>query len=432
MAVNLQRLPDFIMEQDICGKLFTIPGADQSVLRKEMERGFIHYLGEVPLGGSDTYADSPILIPENRLPELHQLTAVLANALDKIVRNYANDKRIRAIYDLDEELNAILTEAADIPYEIGAYRPDFLQAENGELKLCEIGARFPLNGWMISYYMEQVVFDFSFWNKEIPLQILRDMPEQFARLFDADKILTLVMESEKGSEIHWLLDLFRKKGFRVETCRPDELQYNENSVILNGQPVEQFILEMDRTELKKFKPEVLKHIIRHCRYINDVRTLILVHDKRVLAVLYDEAIMRDYLSQTDYDFLRAYLVPAFALNDENLRNKLLQEQNGWVLKESSGGRGEGMYVGHECESENWKEVLTENWKSYMVQEYVKQYTYSVPTGKSTESMHLVGMLLCLNKTLCGPGIFRGSANAVINVHQGRGLIFPVLTGSFSQ
>lgn len=91
-----------------------------------------------------------------------------------------------------------------------------------------------------------------------------------------------------------------------------------------------------------------------------------------------------------------------------------------------------MYIGHECPSEKWRQVLAENGKEYMAQQYVKQHLYTVPVGDHTEQMYLVGMLLCLNKSLCGPGIFRGSANEVINVHQGRGIIFPVLTGAFSQ
>lgn len=420
------------MEESVCAALYRIPGISQLEVREELEKGFVRLLGEIPLGGIDTFADLPVHVSVSRLPEFEKLTAVLADALEKIVRHYAADSRIRAIYDLSDELNSILQEAAAEPYAIGAYRPDFLQAENGQLKICEIGARFPLNGWMISYYMEQVVGSFRFWNTEKPVQLLKHMPEQFEQIFQKEKVLTLVMKSEKGYEIHWLLDILREKGFRSQICKPEELELVENEIQLNGKTAEQFILEMDRTELSLFRPGVLNQLIHHSRYINDVRTLILVHDKRVLAVLNDETIMRDYLDAGDYEFLRSWLVPAFALNDEALIGKLISTRENWVLKQSSGGRGVGMYIGHETEAAVWEKALRENRGEYMVQEYVKQHNYAVPTGNKTETMHLVGMLLCLNRTLCGPGVFRGSSNEVINVHQGRGVIFPMLTGSFSQ
>ena len=420
------------MEESVCAALFRIPGISQLEVREELEKGFVRLLGEIPLGGMDTFADMPVYVSASRLPEFGKLTAVLADALEKIVGHYSSDSRIRAIYDLSEELNLILQEAANEPYSIGAYRPDFLQAENGQLKICEIGARFPLNGWMISYYMEQIIGNFSFWNTEKPVQLLKQMPEQFEQIFQKEKVLTLVMKSEKGNEIHWLLDILNKKGFRSQICKPEELDLGANEILLNGKAVEQFILEMDRTELSLFRPGVLNQIIHHSRYINDVRTLILVHDKRVLAVLNDETIMRDYLDAGDYDFLRSWLVPAFALNNDALISELISTRENWVLKQSSGGRGVGMYIGHETDPVVWEKVLRENRGEYMVQQYVRQHNYPVPTGDKTETMHLVGMLLCLNRTLCGPGVFRGSSNEVINVHQGRGVIFPLLTGTFSQ
>lgn len=411
-------------EKELCGIPYALLKGEQAIIRKEMEQWLAQYLGEIPLGGTNTYADVPVLMRESQLPALQACTVVLEKALAQVVHHYATDSRIQRIYGLDEEFHGMLALAADVPYNVGAFRPDFLQAANGQLKICEIGARFPLNGWMISYYMERVMAQVSIWKGKKTRRVLHNIPDLFLTLFNHEQPLVLVLDTEQGSEIHWLIELFRQKGLMVSIARPKELSIEKGMCVLQGQPVRQFILEMDRTELKNFTPNVLQYIVRHSTYINDIRTLILVHDKRILAVLYDEAIMRDYLSAEEYAIIRPYLIPSFSLHTAQIRKKYREAKNGWVLKQSSGGRGEGMYMGHECTPVLWQDVITNYWKSYMVQEYVQQHPYHLSTAASNETVHLVGMLLCLNKTFCGPGIFRGSSHEVINVHQGRGLIFP--------
>ncbi|QNN42191.1 hypothetical protein [Pedobacter roseus] len=97
-----------------------------------------------------------------------------------------------------------------------------------------------------------------------------------------------------------------------------------------------------------------------------------------------------------------------------------------MLKRNSGGRGIDMYVKSDCETAVWSDIIAKQWPEYMVQEYVPQRWFKYSNGPDKTLINLVGMLLCYNNRSFGPGLFRGSAESVVNVHQGRGVIFPAM------
>ena len=114
------------------------------------------YLGEIPCNGADSFSPVPVVVERKEIARMEKLCQVLNKALASVVNAYFNNESIRSIYNFDEDLNRILGMAKAQPYEVGMYRPDFLQAEDGGIKICEIGARYPINGWMISYYLNVI------------------------------------------------------------------------------------------------------------------------------------------------------------------------------------------------------------------------------------------------------------------------------------
>lgn len=383
------------------------------------------HLGEIPCNGADSFSPIPVAVTRKEIARMDKLCQILNKALTGVVNAYFEDERIRAIYNFDEGLNDILRMAQAQPYQIGMYRPDFLQAEDGSIKICEIGARYPINGWMISYYLNVITEDSS-------LPRLAAVPDQqgfidtiFGR-FNPNEPIVLLHEKEKGTEVFYLLDEFSKQGLDYISASPAQLSCQNGEVMLHGKPVGQFILEMDREELRNFDPEVLKLIITKGNYFNDVRTLILVHDKRILAALYNDGIMKNYLPEEEYIFLRSFLIPTYALHTSEKREEVSNSALNWVLKRNSGGRGIDMYVKSDCETAFWTDVIAKQWPAYMVQQYVPQRWFKYGSGSEKTLINLVGMLLCYNNRSFGPGLFRGSAESVVNVHQGRGIIFPAM------
>jgi hypothetical protein len=60
----------------------------------------------------------------------------------------------------------------------------------------------------------------------------------------------------------------------------------------------------------------------------------------------------------------------------------------------------------------------------MVQDYVDQKYFDFCYEGKNEQINVVGLLLCKDGWSYGPGIFRGSTEKVINMHEGRGVFLP--------
>jgi hypothetical protein len=232
-------------------------------------------------------------------------------------------------------------------------------------------------------------------------------------------------------------------------------------------PIDQFALEISQDELLALPEKVLETIMLECKYINDVRTILIGHDKRLLSILSSKEIMSDYLSAEDVDLLQRHIIKTFICGCKEpehlvaLQNAKTNRQN-WLLKPNGGGKGIGIVFGKDCGSdEEWVEVLEDPKHCYFIlQEVVDQHIYSIyakrhpPSSSSGEQkkrklqqqepsvdslssslddtvtqpqfhqMFVVGLLHCFNNKFLGPGIFRASSleSPIVNVAGGKGVI----------
>ncbi|WP_300666777.1 hypothetical protein [Fluviicola sp.] len=396
----------------------SMKGMNQAQINAQLQQ----LLGELPYSVSNL----PVLIKESDLSEFQRLSEILNRAFLRIVQHYFSDERIRKIYQLDAELEAILKMAHPYPYQVGMYRPDFVIDQNGQKKICEIGCRYPFNGWMFSYYLNDIVAKLipevdANW---FPVAGLNDFPDDYVQTLNSSEPLFWIHDQEKGTEVNYLFRELKERNILAESITSGDLQVKENRLFVGERPAQQFILEMDREELKRIDPSVLKALVASGKCTNDVRSLILIHDKRVLAVLCNEEIMRDYLSESDYVFLKPFLIQSFIVDTEEKRKAITDSTENWVLKNNSGGRGIGMYVKNECKPEEWNRVVAREWQRYMVQEYIDQQFFDFFYDGKKEQINVVGLLLCKDARCYGPGIFRGSTEKVINMHEGRGVFLP--------
>jgi hypothetical protein len=391
------------------------------VLREQL---LSEYLNESPPEIERKYSPAPVLVSPDYLSGLDRLCPVLCKAFSAIVFAYFSDERIRRIYQLDQGLEEMLKLAGPQPYQPGFYRPDLLYDTGGQARICEIGARYPLNGWMYSYY-QNAVYETLYAAAGIDFAAVPGLDEILSAvvdLWDTSKPVALVHDDEAGTEVFEVERELLKSGGTFISLKPQELRCENGKIICRDRVLDQFILEMDREELRKFEPAVLRQLVLQANYFNDIRTLILVHDKRVLAVLWDEDIMRDYLSASEYDLLRPWLIPSFVISNEDEIETWLHGTQNLILKLNSGGRGIGAYVKNSCTPDEWESVLRNQWKNYLIQHFVDQQEYEIDGA----AQHLVGMVLCRNDRNFGAGAFRGSAESIVNIHQGRAKFLPVL------
>lgn len=394
--------------------------ADQP-LERELDWVFRGSFAGTALAGSLSLSSTPVLMSPSYVERLYGLTPLLETAIQAVVGAYFKDSRIQATYDLAPELETLLRFAQDRPYSVGFYRPDLVFDQDGQPRICEIGARFPLNGWMLSH---QAATGLAGRFRDVSLRAQPELDALFSKLiagYPRGGGVAMVHAHEAGTEIFCLRSEIEAQGLQFLQAHPLELESVGDEISLRGRRIDRVILEMDRSELLLFREAVLERIIERGLGFNDVRTLILVHDKRLLAVLWDEAIMRDYLDEPSYAKLRRFLIPTWVVKNEAGVEEMLRRPLNLIAKPSSGGRGIGACLREVCGSQEWDELVRSRWRSLVFQEYLAQREFRDPD--SSTPMHLVGMHLCHDRHSYGPGIFRGSDEFVINVHQGRGRLF---------
>jgi hypothetical protein len=374
-------------------------------------------LGEPPVVSATQLAAVPVMLSPVYSARLDALTGLLDTALRGIVAHYFDDPRIRAIYALPEAMERLLQLAEGRPYRIGCTRPDFIYDPDGQPRLCEIGARYPLNGWMLSACAAEV------YASSTPRPFLDDLCAGYR----PGETVAMVHAREAGTEIFLLGEALRERGIGFVQTHPSALGVENGRLHAGGEWIDHVILEMDRTEIPLIPPDVLQQLIDTGAYFNDIRTLILVHDKRTLAVLWDEAIMADILPPGDAAALRALLIPSWTIAGPEACEALLAQGGDMIAKRSSGGRGIDALVRSDCGEGAWRMRVCAEWGEDMYQLYLPQLGFRAP-GEANP-IHLVGMLLCRDGTSYGAGVFRGSDAKIINVHGARGHVYVPLAAS---
>lgn len=246
--------------------------------------------------------------------------------------------------------------------------------------------------------------------------------------------------------------------------------YDKRDLSVPPSPLRQFALEMSQDDLFSMPRDVLHVIATSCTYMNDLRTILLAHDKRMLAVLTTPEIMSDYMSPEDVAILQRFVTETFicGLRDGDSNplhrkhtdavNSARANRQEWMIKPNGGGKGIGIVFGRDCATdEEWKNILDDPVRStHVLQRVVPQHIFTLFLNKSPghvesreqvcatnkrshndggqcesgfQDMLMVGVLHCFNEHFLGPGIFRASSlsNPIVNVSGGNGIILsPVI------
>lgn len=283
--------------------------------------------------------------------------------------------------------------------------------------------------------------------------------------FRPDAPLHLLKGSEPGIDIHMFIDfVHRRLGTRPRLVTPGDLRLipdpqgksgyklcclteetpNGTSssiptlVTEDGETVEeiqQVGLELHQHELFSLQPEIIRQISIRC--FNDMRTILLVHDKRMLGTVKQEipAMMaRGILTPAQGGYLRdgiadtilpgsSGLIELIQLctDDEDLRKQ-------YLLKPIRGGKGAGIVFGDEMSSAEWTDALKRmqnprlehGTPSYVVQHRVQPALYEVILQRSGErgQYPLIGTYHAIHGQLLGLGIWRSSPDRICAVSHG--------------
>ncbi|CAF1527997.1 unnamed protein product, partial [Adineta steineri] len=315
-------------------------------------------------------------------------------------------------------------------YQMNSYRPDLMFSQgnlfkiNGKYsfqpKICEINARFPFNGYFLSAALCSTDCHNRYSRKSS--RIIETMIQ--ASKFDLTKRMFIVKSKEHGYDIHLFQQYWTKKS--SEQCliiHPNDLKI-ENNQLINQQTnfiIEQFILELHQDEILNLSNEVLEYFIRNneINYINDLRTIFILHDKRLFSLLSNQPFLYSLLNNNQQETISQIIPKTFVINklSNYLKDSIVHNKQDWCIKPNSGGKGENITIGVDVTSDEWsKQLLDSTHEQWIVQEYFGYVQY--------KSMNLCGMLLCFNKHCFNMGAIRMAPNKIVNISRGGHYILP--------
>lgn len=284
------------------------------------------------------------------------------------------------------------------------------------------------------------------------------------RLFRHDRPLYLLKGEEPGMDIHLFVEyLQRNLGITPRFITPSELRLlpdvqregryklccvvkavddsaSQTSTFTNDigeilQEIHQVGLELHQRELLALEPEMLRQLSLRC--FNDMRTILLVHDKRMLGIVKQELAHlteQGVLTLAQAETLDRGIVDTILPGSTELGRLLrssrelpgLKDQ--YILKPIRSGKGNGIAFGEDLTSAEWVSKL-ENLRCpelearkrlYVVQRKVKQLLYDVVLRGSGEKVKypLIGTYHSTAGEYLGLGVWRSSADRICAISHG--------------
>jgi hypothetical protein len=286
-------------------------------------------------------------------------------------------------------------------------------------------------------------------------------------LFDSSLPLHLVKGDEYGFDIHMFVPYAQRYlGMDVKVIPPESLRLvpaaapggyklyclsgasTKQPTILNdvGERLEEVLqvgLELYQRELLAMSFEMLQQISLRC--FNDLRTVFLVHDKRMLGLVLEELdslVARNVLSSRQAGILNQGLAHTIIPGSDKLEHFTSSCQtdvcikDSYLLKPVRGGKGSGILFGDQVTQEEWVSLLQgmrdpclkHGETTYVVQKQIEQRKYDVllEEDAGVGNFPLIGTFHITNGAFLGLGLWRSGPGRICALSRGGSWICSVI------
>lgn len=356
------------------------------------------------------YHLNPVVITSERMEKFRKLQKLLLKAFHYYVRNYQKYEHVVTHAD---HVHKIVEICQKYEYKVGSFRPDYLVDTHGGIKICEINARyfeaFFLQG-LTEYIMEKKTGCVSYIDGKKPIEAFLETLFEYWGNFER---VVVLKGMDREGDIRYYRPFFEELGIEFVQVKPADICKNLN--LLEGSGV---ISAMSQMELDTFPLEAIE-ALSASKIINRFSTIYLLHDKRFLALLYDNDFQEKIYNKEEKEFIFPYLIPTYTRKQNpEIWEIARSNREGWILKPQLLGKSEGIVPGPLVSDQEWESVFdSPKIEKMILQSMIDQRTF---TGKISEESKIftdyaTGTLLCFNDSFFGPAEFRATSQTVVNL-----------------
>ena len=199
--------------------------------------------------------------------------------------------------------------------------------------------------------------------------------------------------------------------------------------------IHQVGMELHQHEMLALGYEMLQQLSLRC--FNDMRTLLLVHDKRMLGIVLEELdalVARNVLLPSEANVLQRGICPTILPGSTNMAQFIKQCElqptlkDEYLLKPVRGGKGEGIMFGSDLAYESWMSCLTDlkspnlspQGTTMVIQRRIEQARYDVLLREKVgvQRLPVVGTHHAVHGEFLGIGVWRSSPGSVCAISHG--------------
>ena len=326
------------------------------------------------------YHANPMAITSNRRDELKKLHRIMYKCISFMADHY--ERFVPEYMPLSDAEMELLAIQANYPYRAGAYRPDYILSKDGRILLCEITSRFFAHGIFSSFFAECAAERFMerFPGKKNETEFEAMLQYMAERTTERNKI-SVLKSADKTGEIQLYVPFYQQFGKQVSVIEMQNVEENrgqwENNCVISA---------LNQKDIISFSQDTVRALI-DAGMINDLRTILLVHDKRFMSLWYEDTFTDCCLTSSETTFLREHTIPTW------------------------------LYGSHE---EIWEDL----WKNgdirdMILQPFIRQRTFPTIWEGQHFDDYICGMMLCVDDRYFESGMFRASSLPVSNVGDDR-------------
>ncbi|KAJ9489477.1 hypothetical protein VN97_g3799 [Penicillium thymicola] len=420
-----------------------------------------------------SFSPHPLLLSHQQLLQLKQFNVALSIAITNIVERWWTDEEagfpLRMPLDPHEDsllqwVEKATEEKLIPPFNVrnGFWPPDFLlESKTERFLICEINARFPFELLPLAMYGHQALSNIGTQQKLYgpatdPNKVLNDL----CLAFDLGLPIHILTGTERSSSLDLFLLLIERQtgaapnvisfsdlrlvenkhsitGYDLCCLRNHSSKSNGRSGTLQGESlgeIHQIVLQCNQNELLELPQEILRHLALNS--VNDMRSIFLVHDKRLLGIILQElndlVNKHSVLTPKQAHILQEGIAPTIISGSSELEELVRQSaqsnkiKDGFIVKPARLGDNEGIIFGRDLSAEQWTSVVmslrTLGSDQCIIQHLVNQHVFEIflHEEKGVQKEHLVGTYHVIDGNFSGLGIWRTGSGRLSSVENGGG------------